>query len=62
MNSFLWYCAAAGLEIGGCFAFWSWLRLQRSVWWTVPGAVSLLLFALVLTRIDAANAGRAYAA
>lgn len=62
MNAFAWYAAAAVAEIGGCFAFWAWLRLDRSVLWTLPGLVSLIAFALLLTRIDAGFAGRAYAA
>ncbi len=62
MTSVLLYLAAAVAEIGGCFAFWAWLRLEKSPWWIVPGVVSLVLFALLLTRIDAAFAGRAYAA
>ncbi len=62
MTSLLWYALAALGEIGGCFAFWAWLRLHRSAWWTVPGVISLILFAMILTRIDASNAGRAYAA
>ena len=49
-------------EITGCFAFWAWLRLGKSPLWTLPGVVSLVIFALALTRIDAAAAGRAYAA
>ena len=56
------YVAAAIAEIAGCFAFWAWLRLGRSAFWLVPGLVSLALFAFLLTRIDAAFAGRAYAA
>lgn len=56
------YLGAALAEIAGCFAFWAWLRLERSVLWLLPGAISLVLFALLLTRIDAAFAGRAYAA
>lgn len=56
------YAGAAVLEIGGCFAFWAVLRLHRSVWWLAPGTLSLLLFAALLTRIDVALAGRAYAA
>ena len=56
------YTATAVAEIAGCFAFWAWLRLGRSAFWLVPGMVSLILFALLLTRIDAAFAGRAYAA
>ena len=62
MNSLLWYSIAALGEIGGCFAFWAWLRMGRSVLWTLPGGVSLVLFAMALTRVDSAVAGRAYAA
>jgi small multidrug resistance family-3 protein len=62
MKSLLWYLAAAFGEIGGCFAFWAWLRMQKSALWTIPGIVSLILFALALTRVDSAHAGRAYAA
>ncbi|HLZ66040.1 MAG TPA: YnfA family protein [Aliidongia sp.] len=53
---------AALAEIAGCYAVWAWLRLGRSPLWLVPGAVSLGLFAFLLTRIDASAAGRAYAA
>ena len=56
------YVAAAIAEIAGCFAFWAWLRLDRSAWWLIPGFVSLGLFAYLLTRIDSGFAGRAYAA
>lgn len=56
------YLAAALAEIAGCFAFWAWLRLGRSALWAVPGMLSLIAFALLLTRIDAAAAGRAFAA
>jgi small multidrug resistance family-3 protein len=62
LTSVLFYVAAAVSEIGGCFAFWAWLRLDRSPWWVVPGIASLVVFAVLLTRIDAAFAGRAYAA
>lgn len=62
MRSFFWYALAAIGEIGGCFAFWAWLRLGKSVLWIVPGTVSLVLFAFTLTRVDSAAAGRAYAA
>ena len=62
MKSLLWYCLAALGEIAGCFAFWSWLRLGKHPLWTIPGILSLIVFALALTRIDAAAAGRAYAA
>lgn len=56
------YVGAAIAEIAGCFAFWAWLRLGKSVWWIAPGMVSLALFAFLLTRVDSAFAGRAYAA
>lgn len=62
MQSLAWYLLAAMGEIGGCFAFWAWLRMHRSVYWAVPGVASLIAFALALTRIDADAAGRAYAA
>jgi len=62
MRSLLWYSLAAVGEIAGCFAFWAWLRLSKSPLWTVPGIVSLVIFALALTRIDTTAAGRAYAA
>lgn len=56
------YAGAAVAEIAGCFAFWAWLRLDRSPWWLAPGMVSLALFAYLLTLVDSENAGRAYAA
>ena len=56
------YIGAAIAEVAGCFAFWAWLRLGHSPLWLIPGMVSLALFAYLLTRIDTAFAGRAYAA
>ena len=56
------YVGAALAEIAGCFAFWAWLRLDKSVWWLVPGMVSLAIFAWLLTLADVQAAGRAYAA
>jgi small multidrug resistance family-3 protein len=56
------YIGAAVAEIGGCFAFWAWLRLDRSALWLIPGIGSLCLFAYLLTLISAEQAGRAYAA
>ncbi len=55
------YGLAAVAEIAGCFAFWAWARLNGSALWLVPGVGSLMLFAWLLTRVDAAFAGRAYA-
>lgn len=56
------YALAALVEIAGCFAFWAWLRLDRSALWLIPGAISLALFAYLLTRVEVEFAGRAYAA
>ncbi|WP_456237354.1 YnfA family protein [Falsiroseomonas algicola] len=56
------YALAALAEIAGCFAAWAVLREGRSAWWLLPGLLSLALFAWLLTRIDAAFAGRAFAA
>ena len=58
----LFYILAAVAEITGCFAFWAWLRLGKSVWWTVPGVIALIVFAVLLTRIPTDAAGRAFAA
>lgn len=56
------YLAAAFAEIAGCYAFWAWLRLDRSALWLLPGVAALCLFAWLLTRIEVEYAGRAYAA
>jgi small multidrug resistance family-3 protein len=60
--AFLIYLGAALAEIAGCFAFWAWLKLDKSPLWLVPGVTSLCLFAWLLTLIDADHAGRAFAA
>jgi small multidrug resistance family-3 protein len=62
MKSFVIYVGAAIAEIAGCFAFWAWLKLGKSALWAVPGMVALVVFAFLLTKIDALYAGRAYAA
>ncbi len=56
------YVLAAFAEIGGCFAFWAWLRLGKPMVWLLPGMASLAVFAWLLTRIETDFAGRAYAA
>ncbi|RYY39717.1 MAG: YnfA family protein [Sphingomonadales bacterium] len=56
------YFAAALAEIAGCFAFWAWLKLDKSPLWLIPGVASLALFAWLLTLLDTEHAGRAYAA
>ena len=60
--TYLIYASAALAEIAGCFAFWAWLKLDKSPFWLAPGIVSLALFAWLLTLIPVDVAGRAYAA
>ncbi len=61
MQSAAIYIAAAIAEIAGCFAFWAWLRLEKSILWTIPGLLGLVIFAVLLTRVDSAFAGRTFA-
>jgi len=56
------FALAAFFEIAGCFAFWMWLRRGTTPLMAVLGVVSLIAFALALTRADSAFAGRAYVA
>jgi small multidrug resistance family-3 protein len=56
------FALAAFFEIAGCFAFWAWLRRGAPVFVVALGVLSLIAFALALTRVDSAFAGRAYAA
>jgi small multidrug resistance family-3 protein len=56
------FALAALFEIAGCFAFWLWIRRGVSPFVAVLGVVSLIAFAVILTRVDSAFAGRAYAA
>jgi len=60
--SYAWFFAAAVFEIAGCYALWAWLRLDKSILWVLPGLLCLTLFAVLLTRVEAVYAGRAYAA
>lgn len=62
MITFAAYVGAALTEIAGCFAFWAWLRLDKSSLWLIPGMISLALFAYFLTLVESEAAGRAYAA
>ncbi|WP_276121083.1 YnfA family protein [Pararhizobium qamdonense] len=62
MSAFAVYALAALAEIAGCFSFWAWMKLDKPIWWLIPGLASLALFAWLLTLIETAAAGRAYAA
>ncbi|MFN3951251.1 MAG: YnfA family protein [Thermaurantimonas sp.] len=61
MKDILLFTSAAFFEIFGCFAFWSFIRLKKSVYWLIPGFVSLIVFAYLLTKVQTDFAGRAYA-
>lgn len=60
--SLVWFAIAALFEIAGCFAFWMWVRDGKSGWWLFPGIAALVIFAFLLTKVDSAFAGRAFAA
>lgn len=51
---------AAFAEIAECFAFWAELRLNRTAFEVVPGVLSLVLFAWLLTKIEVEFAGRGF--
>ena len=61
MKTLLLYIATAIAEIVGCYLPWLWLKHQGSAWLLLPAAVSLALFAWLLTLHEAAS-GRVYAA
>jgi small multidrug resistance family-3 protein len=61
MKTFLLYVITAVAEIAGCYFPYRWLKAGGSPWLLVPGALSLALFAWLLT-LHAAAAGRVYAA
>jgi small multidrug resistance family-3 protein len=61
MKTILLYIVTAIAEIAGCYFPYRWLRLDGPVWLLVPGALSLAVFAWLLTLHDTA-AGRIYAA
>ena|SRR5579864_7572321 len=61
MKTFLLYAITAIAEIVGCYLPWRWLKEGGSPWLLVPGALSLALFAWLLT-LHGTAAGRVYAA
>lgn len=61
MTAFL-YPLAALAEIAGCYAVWAWWRAGASVWWLMPGAAALAVFAAALALTPPDQAGRSFAA
>lgn len=49
-------------EIVGCYLPYLWLRHSRPAWLLIPAAISLALFAWLLTLHPTLPAGRTYAA
>lgn len=61
LNIFGLYVLTAVAEIVGCYLVWLVLKQDRSSWFLLPAALSLALFAGLLTMHPAAT-GRVYAA
>lgn len=55
------FLVTAVAEIVGCYLPWLWLRQGKSIWLLVPAALSLALFAWLLSLHPTAT-GRVYAA
>ena len=62
LKALLLFLVTAAAEISGCYAVYAWLKLGRTAWWLVPGALSLALFAWLLTLHPPVGAGRTYGA
>ncbi|MCC6075265.1 YnfA family protein [Pseudomonas sp. GCM10022188] len=61
LKTFALFAVTAVAEIVGCYLPYLWLKQGKSVWLLVPGALSLALFAWLLSLHPTA-AGRVYAA
>lgn len=61
MSTLALYIATALAEIIGCYLPYLWLKEGKSAWLLLPAAISLAVFAWLLTLHDTA-AGRVYAA
>lgn len=61
IKTFLLFIVTAIAEIVGCYLPYVWLRKGGSAWLLVPAALSLAVFAWLLTMHPAAS-GRVYAA
>ena len=55
------FALTAITEIVGCYLPYLWLKQDRSIWLLIPAAISLMLFAWLLSLHPTA-AGRVYAA
>ena len=62
IKTLLLFVATAVAEIVGCYLPYLWLRKDASAWLLAPAAVSLAMFAWLLTLHPSLAAGRTYAA
>ncbi len=62
MQTYFYFVLAALAEIAGCFSVWAWWRLEKPVWWLIPGMLSLAMFAGLLALVESEAASRTYAA
>lgn len=61
VKTFGLFVATALAEIVGCYLPYLWLKQEKSPWLLVPAAISLALFAWLLS-LHPTSAGRVYAA
>lgn len=61
LKTFVLFLLTALAEIIGCYLPYLWLREGKSVWLLIPGAISLAIFAWLLSLHPTAS-GRVYAA
>jgi small multidrug resistance family-3 protein len=61
MRTLLLFVATALAEIVGCYLPYLWLKQGNPAWLLLPGALSLAMFAWLLSMHDT-SAGRVYAA
>jgi small multidrug resistance family-3 protein len=61
LKKFSFFVLTAVAEIVGCYLPYLWLRKSGSPWLLIPAAISLSIFAWLLT-LHTAAAGRVYAA
>lgn len=61
MKTLILYILTAFSEIIGCYLPYIWLKQNGSIWLLIPAAISLSIFAWLLTLHDAAS-GRVYVA
>ena len=55
MKTLLLFIATALAEIVGCYLPWLWLKQGKPMWLLLPAALSLALFAWLLTLHDTAG-------